>query len=48
VNLPGSPKGAVESLDAVANLIPHIVDLLHGRTEHKTVRRNSLVEENVK
>jgi molybdenum cofactor synthesis domain-containing protein len=34
VNLPGSPKGAVESFDAVASLIPHIVDLLEGRTEH--------------
>jgi molybdopterin adenylyltransferase len=34
VNLPGSPKGAVESLDAVANLIPHIVDLLKGKTQH--------------
>jgi molybdenum cofactor synthesis domain-containing protein len=34
VNLPGSPRGAVESLDAVAGLIPHVVDLLHGRTEH--------------
>jgi len=36
VNLPGSPKGAVESLIAVADLVPHAVDLLHGRTEHKT------------
>ena len=35
LNLPGSPRGAVESLDAVAALIPHAVDLLHGRTEHK-------------
>jgi len=35
VNLPGSPRGAVESLNAVAHLIPHVVDLLHGRTEHK-------------
>ena len=34
VNLPGSPKGAIESLDAVAALAPHIVDLLEGRTEH--------------
>ena len=34
VNLPGSPKGAVESIQAIADLIPHIVDLLHGRTEH--------------
>ena len=35
LNLPGSPKGAVESLMAVAHLVPHVVDLLHGRTEHK-------------
>jgi len=35
VNLPGSPKGAVESFDAVAGLVPHIVDLLEGRTEHE-------------
>ncbi|HTS48098.1 MAG TPA: MogA/MoaB family molybdenum cofactor biosynthesis protein [Bryobacteraceae bacterium] len=37
VNLPGSPKGAVESLDSIANLIPHIVDLLEGRTSHANV-----------
>ncbi len=35
VNLPGSPKGAVESFEAVADVIPHVVDLLEGRTEHK-------------
>jgi molybdopterin adenylyltransferase len=35
VNVPGSPKGAVESLMAVAHLVPHVVELLHGRTEHK-------------
>lgn len=34
VNLPGSPKGAVESLDAILDLVPHVVDLLQGRTEH--------------
>ncbi len=34
VNLPGSPKGAVESLGAIVNVVPHIVDLLSGRTEH--------------
>jgi molybdenum cofactor synthesis domain-containing protein len=34
VNLPGSPKGAVESLDAIVELAPHIVSLLHGRTAH--------------
>jgi molybdopterin adenylyltransferase len=37
INLPGSPKGAVESLDAIVNLIPHIVDLLEGRTGHADV-----------
>jgi molybdopterin adenylyltransferase len=34
LNLPGSPNGAVESLEAVADLIPHAVDLLSGKTEH--------------
>lgn len=34
VNLPGSPRGAVHSLDVVASLIPHAVQLLLGRTEH--------------
>ncbi len=32
--VPGSPKGAVESLDAVAHLIPHVTALLRGQTEH--------------
>lgn len=34
INLPGSPKGAVESLNAIVELIPHIVDLAAGRTSH--------------
>jgi|SRR5579862_435407 len=34
LNLPGSPKGAVESLNAVVDLIPHALNLLEGRTEH--------------
>jgi molybdopterin adenylyltransferase len=34
VNLPGSPRGALDSLNVVAGLVPHAVDLLHGRTQH--------------
>jgi len=35
LNLPGSPKGAIQSLEAVLDLLPHVVDLLHGKTEHR-------------
>jgi molybdopterin adenylyltransferase len=34
LNLPGSPRGAMESLEAVAALLPHAIDLLSGKTEH--------------
>ncbi len=36
VNLPGSPKGAVESLEAIAELLPHVVELIRGgHVEHE-------------
>lgn len=34
LNLPGSPRGAVESLDAVADLLPHVLELLRGNSAH--------------
>lgn len=34
LNLPGSPTGAVESLEAVADLLPHAIELLAGKTDH--------------
>lgn len=34
VNVPGSPKGTVESLHAVLPLIPHALALLAGETGH--------------
>ena len=30
LNLPGSPEGAVESLDAIADLLPHSISIIHG------------------
>jgi molybdenum cofactor synthesis domain-containing protein len=34
VNLPGSPKGAVESLDAIALVLEHALDTLAGPYDH--------------
>jgi molybdopterin adenylyltransferase len=39
VNLPGSPRGAVESLDAIVELVPHVLELLQGQTEHAAARQ---------
>jgi len=34
LNLPGSPAGAVESLESVIDILPHMVQLLAGNTKH--------------
>jgi molybdenum cofactor synthesis domain-containing protein len=35
LNLPGSPAGAVDSLNAVIDLMPHALQLLSGNTTHE-------------
>ena len=34
INVPGSPRGATESLEAVLDVIPHAIQLLSGDTQH--------------
>jgi len=34
LNLPGSPAGAVDSLEAVVDLLPHALELIAGKTAH--------------
>lgn len=34
VNLPGSPKGAIESIDAIASVLDHALDTLAGPYDH--------------
>ena len=35
VNVPGSPKGAVESLESVLDILPHALQILGGNTKHE-------------
>lgn len=34
INLPGSPRGARESLESIVEILPHAIDLIQGRTAH--------------
>ena len=34
ISVPGSPKGAIESLEAVMPIVGHAIQLLHGDTAH--------------
>jgi molybdenum cofactor synthesis domain-containing protein len=34
LNTPGSPKGAVEMLEAVIDVLPHAVELMAGKPSH--------------
>lgn len=36
VNLPGSPRGARESLESIIDILPHAIDQIQGRTSHST------------
>ncbi|MEO7918895.1 MAG: hypothetical protein ABIT01_05490, partial [Thermoanaerobaculia bacterium] len=38
VNLPGSPRGAVECLEVVAPVLPHAIATLRGEVEVHPVR----------
>jgi len=35
LNTPGSPRGAVECLEAVLDVVPHVLQLLRGDTSHR-------------
>ena len=34
VNLPGSVRGARESLESILDILPHAIDIAQGRTQH--------------
>jgi molybdopterin adenylyltransferase len=35
VNLPGSVRGARESLESILDILPHAIEIAQGRTEHR-------------
>ena len=42
VNLPGSPKAVVESFAVIRPVLPHVVDLLAGKTRHDLAKFSEL------
>ena len=40
VNLPGSPRGALESLGAIEGVLAHAVETLAGPHDHDAARRD--------
>ena len=38
INLPGSPKGVEESLQAIISLIPHALDMIYGKGHSNNIR----------
>jgi molybdenum cofactor synthesis domain-containing protein len=44
VNLPGSPKGAIESLEAIVPVLDHALETLAGPFDHGSAGRGSSVD----